>query len=282
MLAAEWLLRVESHADLARLQFESDSPTRSPYLLRMRTGRFGFVFGLLAFIGMATASSVVLAEPHRHPVVSAVRSDQRRAELLRKYPSLSDGSRTENRKILCPFHRLLDRTGMYDSSRTLRAGIRVAVGLITQLASEFGCSKVSCGAVAAAVSAGQLTQGTTSFGKVNIESLHTAAGIAHDCGLTFEKGGQEVSDRVRDRTLAELKTLSDPAGHLTLAALRRVQLNRCEEQGVRPSQAGILEGELIFTFLGGNERGFILYSDVDRFLHAQLPETLGEPETAKK
>lgn len=209
-------------------------------------------------------------------------SEERRAEILKNYPSLTDQSRPENRKILCPFHRLLERTGMYDSSRTLSGGIRVAISLISRLAGEFGCSKFSCGAVASAVSAGQLTQGTTSFGKVNVESLHTAAGIAHDCGLTFEKGGQEVSDRVRDRTLNELKTLTDSNGRLKLEALKRVQLNRCNEQGVKPSQAGILEGELIYTFLGGNERGYIMYDDVVRFLHAQLPETIGEPTSAKK
>jgi hypothetical protein len=171
---------------------------------------------------------------------------------------------------------------MYDSSRTFVGELRVAISRITSLASEFGCSKVSCGAVAAAVSAGQLTQGTTHFGRVNVEALHSAVGIAHDCGLTFEKGGREVSDRVRDRTLNELKTLANQEGRLTLEDLRKVQLNRCNDQGVKPSKAGLLEVELIYTFLGGNEQGTILYDDVVRFLHAQLPSTLGEPGTAQK
>jgi hypothetical protein len=208
--------------------------------------------------------------------------EERRAELIKEYPSLADDSRPENRKILCPFHRLLERTGMYDSSRTLKDGIRVAISLISRVAAEFGCSKLSCGGVATAVSAGQITQGTTSFGKVNVEALHTAVGIAHDCGLTFEKGGQEVSDRVRDRTLSELKTLADASGRLTLDDLRQVQLNRCNEQGGKPSQAGLLEGELIYTFLGGNDRGYIMYEDVVLFLHALLPSTIGVPTTAKK
>ena len=214
-------------------------------------------------------------------VGSAPTPEQRRADLIKAYPGIADGTRPENPKILCPFHRLLERTGMYDSSRTLANGLRVAISLISNLASEFGCSKLSCGGVATAVSAGQLTQGTTSFGRVNVEALHSAVGIAHDCGLTFEKGGQEVSDRVRDRTLNELKTLADSSGRLKLEDLRKVQLNRCNEQGVKPSSAGLLEGELIYTFLGGNERGTILYDDVVRFLHAQLPNTLGEPGRAK-
>ncbi len=207
--------------------------------------------------------------------------EQRRADLIKAYPGIADDTRPENPKILCPFHRLLERTGMYDSSRSIAGGIRVAISLISNLASEFGCSKLSCGTVATAVSAGQLTQGTTSFGRVNVEALHSAVGIAHDCGLTFEKGGQEVSDRVRDRTLNELKTLADSSGRLKLEDLRKVQLNRCNEQGVKPSSAGLLEGELIYTFLGGNERGTILYDDVVRFLHAQLPNTIGEPGRAK-
>jgi hypothetical protein len=242
----------------------------------------------LAFSAIAPTSSlnaaglILNAKSCAGKSPAAPSSEQRRADLLKTYPSVREGVRPENPKILCPFHRLLERTGMYDSSRSLRDGIRVAVSLISNLASEFGCSKLSCGAVAAAVSAGQVTQGTSSLGRVNVEALHTAAGIAHDCGLTFEKGGHEVSDRVRDRTLNELKTLADSNGQLTLEDLRQVQRNRCNEQGVKPSTAGLLEGELIYTFLGGNDRGSISYDDVVLFLHAQLPGTIGVPTSAQK
>jgi len=243
-----------------------------------------WAFGALAIYSLVSLSIGNAAEPIEcantctgTPPTSA----QRRADLIKAYPDIANGTRPENPKILCPFHRLLERTGMYDSSRTIAGGIRVAISLISNLASEFGCSKLSCGGVATAVSAGQLTQGTTSWGRVNVEALHSAVGIAHDCGLTFEKGGQEVSDRVRDRTLNELKTLADSSGRLKLQDLRTVQMNRCNEQGVKPSSAGLLEGELIYTFLGGNDRGTILYDDVVRFLHAQLPNTIGEPGRAK-
>ncbi|MEM9489557.1 MAG: hypothetical protein AAGC55_10460 [Myxococcota bacterium] len=37
------------------------------------------------------------------------------------------------------------------------------------------------------------------------------------------------------------------------------------------SGAGITEVNLIYSFLGGVDNGYILYSDVERLFHAQLP-----------
>jgi hypothetical protein len=55
-----------------------------------------------------------------------------------------------------------------------------------------------------------------------------------------------------------------------------VKLEICEAQGVDISGAGNLEVRLIFAYLGGVDRGYILHSDVVRFLHGSMPETITE------
>ena len=90
-------------------------------------------------------------------------------------------------------------------------------------------------------SAGQLTQLATKPGSVNVEALHKAIGIAHDCGLTFAKDGTVVDDAVRSNTLAELKARADRNGRLQFSDLEEVKLNICEAQGVALSDAGDVE-----------------------------------------
>lgn len=201
-----------------------------------------------------------------------------REVLAAKYPSIEEGSlRPENKKILCPFLRMLERAGIYDSDKKEQSALAVSIIKITSYAREFGCIIAGCGGVATAVSAGQLTQGTTSPGNVNVEALHTAIGIAHECGLTFAKGGTEVSDAVRGQTLAALAQLTDSEGRLTYDDLETVKLNICEEQGVQNTPAGTVEVGLIYTFLGGNKRGFVDFADVERLFFAELPKNIGRP-----
>ncbi len=201
-----------------------------------------------------------------------------REALVSKYPQIEEGStQPENKKILCPFHRLLERAGIYDADKKEQSPLTVSVLKITAFAREFGCIIAGCGGVATAVSAGQLTEGTTTQGNVNVESLHTALGIAHDCGLTFAKGGTEVSDTVRAQTLAALSQRADADGHLKYSDLEAVKLNICAAQGVQNTSAGTIEIGLIYTFLGGNRRGYIDYSDVERLFFAELPKTIGNP-----
>jgi hypothetical protein len=206
-----------------------------------------------------------------------------RETLAAKYPQIEEGSlQPENKKILCPFHRMLERAGIYDADKKDQSALTVSILKITSFAREFGCIVTGCGGVATAASAGQLTQGTTTPGSVNVESLHTAIGIAHECGLTFAKGGTEVSDTVRASTLAALAQRADSEGHLTYADLEAVKLNICAAQGVQNTSAGTIEIGLIYTFLGGNKRGFIDYADVERLFFAELPKTIGRPSTPTK
>ncbi|NRA65373.1 MAG: hypothetical protein HRU19_12880 [Pseudobacteriovorax sp.] len=201
-----------------------------------------------------------------------------REELAVKYPSIdTDTERAENKKILCPFLRMLERTGMFDAEKKEQSALTVSIIKIAKAAREFSCSIVACGGVATIVSGGQLTQLSTHPGQVNLEALHKAVGIAHECGLTFAKNATIIDDDTRANTLAALHRRADGEGKLRFADLQEVKQKICDTQGVKISSAGNLEIALIYSFLGGNDRGFVDYSDVERFLHAQLPETIGKP-----
>lgn len=209
-------------------------------------------------------------------------SAEKRASLIEKYPDIAENTdRPENKNVLCPFLRMLERAGIFDPEKEKQSSLTVGIIKIGRVAREFACPVLGCGGVATAVSAGQLSQLATKPGSVNLEALHKAVGIAHDCGLTFALGGTEVDDAVRSRTLAELKKRSDNEGRLEFSDLEEVKLNICNEQGVELSAAGDVEVGLIYTFLGGNERGFVDYSDVELFLNAKLPKTLGAPGLVK-
>ena len=198
-------------------------------------------------------------------------TDERREELVAKYPGIAEDTTVpENPRVLCPFLRMLTRAGIFDPEAEKQSDLTVGIIKIATAAREFACPIVGCGGVATAVSAGQLTQFSTRIGAVNLEALHKAVGIAHECGLTFAKGGTEVSDEVRASTLASLKALADEQGHLRFEDLETVKLGICEAQGVEITTPGAFEIGLIYSFLGGNDRGYIEYSDVELFLNAKL------------
>ncbi len=209
-----------------------------------------------------------------------------REELLRKYPGLSDSSaakRPENPEILCPFHRMIERAGIYDAYRVAShepTEFWVSIKMIAQIAQDFGCSILNCGGAATASSSGQLLTQSTRPGYVNLVQLHRAVGAAHDCGFTFPLGGTRVSDSTRLSTLKILESMSDSEGRLRLEDLKQLKRIRCELQGAKMTVPDAIEVDLIFTFLGGTENGTIAYSDVVRLFHAELPETLGTPGLA--
>jgi hypothetical protein len=236
-------------------------------------------------IGFSLAQAALDAKTEGNLTVAKTFKDSK--ELRNDYPNIDDGStRLENKKILCPFHRLMERAGKYDSSAaaSVTGQILVKVADLVAAAEEFGCKVSGCKPVAHAVSAGQNTHlkdraaKVAQFGKVNVTRLHKARGIAHDCGLTFEKGGEVVSDARRDLSLQKLKALADAKpqaekGTLLLADIQQVKQEICALEGSKSTFAGEFEMKLIFNYLGGNDRGFIEYSDVERFLHAKMPLT---------
>jgi len=224
------------------------------------------------------------APAHSKPSVSS--SAHQRAELLRKYPGLADSQlaqRAENPKILCPFHRLIERAGIYDSHRSKGSdenSLFISIQKIAQIAQDFGCSLLNCGGAATAASTGQLLTHSTEAGYVNLLQLHRAVGAAHDCGFTFALGGSAVSEKTRQNTLAILKTFADEKGRVGLEDLNMLKTLRCKIQGATLTIPDQIEVDLIYTFLGGSERGYVDYDDVVRLFYAELPRTLGSPGLA--
>ena len=203
-------------------------------------------------------------------------------ELIAKYPSIGASSkRAQNGEIICPFLRILRRSGVFDATNlSNNSDIMVSIIDLALKTREFGCGIIGCGSVATAVSAGQLSHPAdilrrrAKIGKINLSNLTRARGVAHECGLTFSKGGKVISKKVVASTLAQLKKLSlSKAGRLSKDDLMLVKLNICARQKVKPSLAGTLEVGLIYTYLGGEDRGFIDYEDVVRFFNAQMPRT---------
>ncbi len=201
--------------------------------------------------------------------VTACKQAPTREEIVAKYPDVdAGGSREENKEILCPFVRMLERSGIFDDDVSEQQTLTVAASSVGRAAQEFGCGFVECNTVANLVAAGQ-----SGGGMVHLDRLHEASGIAHDCGLTFELGGTQVSDTVRDATLDRLAELANAEGQLIYDDLLQVKQEICQAQGVSMSAAGETETKLIFAYLGGVERGFVMVDDVDRLLHAQMPLT---------
>ncbi|MCL1128013.1 hypothetical protein [Shewanella surugensis] len=202
-------------------------------------------------------------------------------ELITAYPSISaDSERAENKAVLCPFIRMLERAGRFDSEHP-ENNSDIMVGLIdfTAKAKEFGCGILGCGTVATLVSAGQLTHpsdvyhGKAQIGHINITNLHQARGVAHECGFTFSYGDTEVNDVTRSNTLEKLLAEADPQGRLNQNDIMKVKLDICAEQNVEISSAGEVEAGLIFKYLGGEDRGYVEYEDIVRLFNATMPKT---------
>ena len=188
-----------------------------------------------------------------------------RDEIVEKYPDVAVGSlRAENPEVLCPFVRMLERSGLFDDE----ASLIVPVSDVVNAAHEFGCASLECRAVA------NIAEAAQGVGGVDIQNLHQAGSIAHaKCGLTFAADGTQVEDEVRQATLNRLFELADDNGHLVYDDIKTVKLEICAEQDVEMSASGETEIKLIFAYLGGMDQGFILFSDVERLLHAEMPET---------
>lgn len=203
-------------------------------------------------------------------------------ELKNNHPKMFLGENgdttTENEAILCPFLRLMERYDIVQNRDWDKSNFTIQE--TKRGARKLGADSFGVTAVATAVSAGQFFNGQTLPNFVNYEALHTASGIAHDCGLTFGKGETVVSDDARESTLASLADkANNNEGKLLFEDLKQVKLEICDQQGVDITEPGKTEVGLIFTFLGGDMNGYVLLSDVRRFFYGQLPMTVGQPGT---
>ncbi len=194
--------------------------------------------------------------------------------MIEKYPSIGrDSKRPEDKKILCPYLRLIERSGLFDSEK-LKSEPELIVSLRKLLSGvkDFGLRYFAGKTAATVTSIGQSTSGTSKLGKVNLHSLHTAKGIAHECGLTFGHKETIINTDVRKNTLNRLKAISIN-GKLSLDNMLKIKEEICFAQGVRASFVGMGEVALIFKFLGGNDNGFVYYNDVELFLNGYMPLT---------
>lgn len=189
-----------------------------------------------------------------------------RQALVDKFPSVEEGSsREENLKILCPFQRMLERSGIYDAAVQGQAILNPSVNAVKDASEVFGCATNSCGVVANLIGIEQSGSG------IDLERLHQAGSTSHDCGLTFDLNGSTVSDTVRTTTLDRLWQLADAEGKLVYDNLLTVKTEICTAQGVTMSDAGETEIKLIFAYLGGVDNGSIAHSDVGNLLNATMP-----------
>jgi len=186
-------------------------------------------------------------------------------ELAALYPQVAAGSTTpEDAEILCPFQRMIKRSGLLDD--VLADGeFEVRNRLVTEASEIFGCASGACGTF---VGYASLAQGN--WNTLELNRLHEAGFLSHDCGLTFELGSITVDDSRRDFTLGRLTDLAVD-GTLSLDNLMQVKQEICDLEGVEMTIGGETEVKLIYAYLGGSERGYVMNSDVSRFLHATLP-----------
>jgi len=187
-------------------------------------------------------------------------------ELTDLYPAIAAGSAVpEEEEILCPFQRMIKRSGLLDDA-VEEGTFEVRNSTLTEAAEIFGCSSGACGTF---VGYASLAQGN--WNTLDMDRLHEAGFLSHDCGLTFELGSITVSDSRRDFTLSRLESIATD-GNLTLENLMSVKQEVCDIENVEMTLGGETEVKLIYAYLGGSERGYVTFSDVDRFLHATMPE----------
>lgn len=208
-------------------------------------------------------------------------------ELMTAYPKL-ESNRTGNPYILCPFLRMLERSGRLDTVQKGDSNYTVDNNDLKAAAEDFGCdSLTACGPVIDLVSSGQ--RGNTGVWQwlsvlnpfdtptVDLERLWDAPPVSHECGLTYEGGlgNMGVSEARLNSTMTKFALRMDANATLTLQDVVDVKLETCADEGINWTPAGEVEAHLLFAYLGGVERGYVDYYDVERFLQVDntVPST---------
>ena len=188
------------------------------------------------------------------------------AELTSMYPDISAAStKVEEVEVLCPFQRMLKRSGILDEAIEENS-FEVKNRTLTEATEVFGCDSTTC---STAIGYASLAQGN--WNSIELNRLHEAGFLSHDCGLQFELGGVTVSDTRRAATLSRLSELAVD-GRLGFNDLMTVKNETCAREGVEITIGGETEVKLIYAYLGGPDRDYIEYSDVEKFLHATMPD----------
>eukprot|EP00594_Rhizosolenia_setigera_P019317 CAMPEP_0178956392 /NCGR_PEP_ID=MMETSP0789-20121207/10220_1 /TAXON_ID=3005 /ORGANISM="Rhizosolenia setigera, Strain CCMP 1694" /LENGTH=254 /DNA_ID=CAMNT_0020638299 /DNA_START=76 /DNA_END=840 /DNA_ORIENTATION=+ len=197
-------------------------------------------------------------------------------ELLEVYPDILSDEPPENKNILCPFVRLVERYGLIGNDfMPDQVTFTKCLSAIRLLGTVPNAELTGFGVL---ISVSQTFQFLSWPGFVNMEALHKTA-ISHDCGFQFAKSATATDDEYRNSTLSKLADLADDDGHLSFDDIAEVKYAICEEQGVDEiTYFGEGEMSLLYSFLGGAVRGYVEYSDVERFLYSKFPMMIGEIE----
>ncbi len=288
-----------------------------------------FVFSILAGVMPAackTSSSESLAQgdqfqstgsnpaercaaPSNAPFPSGRSPGPTCSEIVAKYPKVADANHPEDKKVMCPFLRILKRTGLLDQEISNNLGSSwakdsvapVGVIKISQTVPEIGCQGRACAAVAEQVAMSQ-NKGWPAL-TVDIGKLFAAPPRetytnpkqqrgSHDCGYTFQFGDSAVNPQVRTATLERFNALAaENGGKVKLEHLVQVKKEMCKRDfglykiskliafspvdeknaTLLPDIRDHIEVALIWAYLGGMERGWFTVADLYHFFHGTIP-----------
>lgn len=177
---------------------------------------------------------------------------------------------------MCPMLRVARRAGIlsnavfdphYDVPKIIQA-----------LTDHLGAPFLLTSFIATGTSAAQLASFSSFHGFfVNLDKLYKLPGISHASGFTFDGDSTTVSTVLLNETMTLLRELQDENGHLLLEDLQQVKDDIAEVRDVNISIISNLEIGFVWSTCGGELRGFVETTDVERFLNGRLPLTTGAP-----
>lgn len=231
-------------------------------------------------------------------------------ELVAKFPSVGDPNTPEDKRIICPFMRILKRSGLLEEeiAKNLKAPwakdavFPVSVLKLIGFTNQLGCQGIACAAVAEQAAMSQNKNWpalTVDIGKLfaapprdQYKNRAKQQRASHDCGFTFQFGDESVNDEVRSATLSRFKAIAEQnQGQIKLADIVQVKKEMCKRDYAIYQGSGLnafspvddknqtlladasdkVEVSLIWIYLGGVDNGFIRAPDLDRFFHASFP-----------
>lgn len=200
------------------------------------------------------------------------------SQLLQDFPNMLDDDLPEESEILCPMLRMMRRTGVLPKS--IRDPHYSISSIVEAMTDNFGLSlrtRAVVTGVATGMSMGQLVTFSTYPGFVNLDQLYNVFIGSHGSGYSFDGGSTAVSQNITSETISALKQLEDSEGHLSFDDLKIVKEDAASSRGISVSPISMFEAGFIWTFCGGEGRGYVETTDVELFLDGRMPLTVGQP-----
>lgn len=183
--------------------------------------------------------------------------------------------------VACPFWKRIVASGDLNPYINESDELVVPVFTLVNKAKQFGLGRVEALAVASLVSTGQLVGvGINNFGKVNLNKLHLAKGVAHDDGFAFKPGSGMYDKEQLSETISYLNRNSSN-GKISYATLAKRKQEIADSLGIEVSGASLVENKLLFAYLGGIENDGVMVSDIDKFFKGEDPATITTTEISK-